>query len=334
MAVIPLRSLAKEDMRLLAKLTDGRALELIIFPTEQCNFRCTYCYEDFAIGKMKPETMDAVKELMRRRAVDLDNLYLSWFGGEPLLAKDIVLELSSYAFGLAKERRYLTYRGGMSTNGYLLNPATFFALATVGVLDYQVSLDGPREIHNRTRVTRGGGKSFDTIWKNLLAVRAADFAVQVTLRIHFSPDNLTELEPLINEIKSNFLSDPRFAVSFKAIGRWGGPNDHNIRLLAPEAADNAVRRLKSQLYGDGLVPQEEEPRVCYASRPNSLVIRSDGTLGKCTVALGDSRNMIGKLRPDGTLELNQNRLRPWLRGLGTMDADTLACPLIGLPSEQ
>lgn len=29
------------------------AQQLIILPTEKCNFRCTYCYEDFLISKMK-----------------------------------------------------------------------------------------------------------------------------------------------------------------------------------------------------------------------------------------------------------------------------------------
>lgn len=29
----------------------NRNLRLIIMPTEQCNFRCRYCYEDFKLGK-------------------------------------------------------------------------------------------------------------------------------------------------------------------------------------------------------------------------------------------------------------------------------------------
>ena len=29
-------------------------LHLILLPTEACNFRCTYCYEDFRLGRMEP----------------------------------------------------------------------------------------------------------------------------------------------------------------------------------------------------------------------------------------------------------------------------------------
>jgi len=36
-------------------------LQLILLPTEQCNFRCTYCYEDFAIGRMSDAVVAGVK---------------------------------------------------------------------------------------------------------------------------------------------------------------------------------------------------------------------------------------------------------------------------------
>ena len=65
------QAFSKKEIHRLARLVNNRELELIILPTEKCNFRCTYCYEDFAIGKMKRETINAVKELIKRRAKDL-----------------------------------------------------------------------------------------------------------------------------------------------------------------------------------------------------------------------------------------------------------------------
>ena len=47
------------------------SLHLILLPTERCNFRCAYCYEDFAIGRMRPETVLAIKRLIDRRLEDL-----------------------------------------------------------------------------------------------------------------------------------------------------------------------------------------------------------------------------------------------------------------------
>lgn len=72
---------------------------------------------------MSAETIQGVKNLLDRRSPELDNLYLSWFGGEPLVTKDIVLDISSYAANLAKAYPGLEYRAGM-TQCLLFN--TFF----------------------------------------------------------------------------------------------------------------------------------------------------------------------------------------------------------------
>ena len=41
----------------------SRRLQLILMPTEQCNFRCTYCYESFSNGRMSQEVQDGVAAL-------------------------------------------------------------------------------------------------------------------------------------------------------------------------------------------------------------------------------------------------------------------------------
>src|SRR5262245_20489732 len=82
---------------------DSRYLNLILLPTERCNFRCTYCYENFEVGRMDHSVVSAVKSLIYRRVPDLQTLDISWFGGEPLLAKDIIYDISSYVYGLKEE---------------------------------------------------------------------------------------------------------------------------------------------------------------------------------------------------------------------------------------
>ena len=46
--------------RQIAEAISPRIQELILLPTEKCNFRCTYCYEDFELGKMSEETQRIV----------------------------------------------------------------------------------------------------------------------------------------------------------------------------------------------------------------------------------------------------------------------------------
>lgn len=52
------------SMPYLAELLSNQSQELILFPTEQCNFRCTYCYEDFKLGRMSNGTVNGIKALI------------------------------------------------------------------------------------------------------------------------------------------------------------------------------------------------------------------------------------------------------------------------------
>ena len=106
------------------------SLHLIILPTERCNFRCTYCYEDFSIGRMSRETVLAVKRLIDRRLDDLHSLSVSWFGGEPMLARGIVEDISEHIVRAVAERpNQIHYLADMTTNGYLLDSSNIKRLA-------------------------------------------------------------------------------------------------------------------------------------------------------------------------------------------------------------
>ncbi|MGJ7920858.1 radical SAM protein [Neobacillus sp. LXY-4] len=311
----------------IAPYLSNRRQELILLPTEKCNFRCTYCYEDYTIGRMSDETIKGIKAFLDRRSPELEELHLSWFGGEPLVAKDIVLDISAHASALAKVHSGLNYRGSMTTNAYFLTPSMLSKLTKAGVLDYQITLDGPRELHNRSRLRADGKGTFDRIWENLLAIRNSKEPVTITLRVHYDSETFAQLDPLIEDIRNEFIKDTRFSVIFKSIEQLGGPNDANIKIMSPEEKKVALKMLNRKLYENELVDHEETFPVCYASQPNSLIIRADGKIGKCTVALNDPRNYIGLLRSDGTLEINSKRLSPWVKGLVTLDSAALKCPL-------
>ncbi|MHB1622528.1 MAG: radical SAM protein, partial [Cuniculiplasma sp.] len=130
----------------------NQKLKLIIFPTEECNFRCKYCYENFNIGKMKPEVVEGIKNLLFERSKDLNRLDIEWFGGEPLLAYDIIEDLLIYARNLSKKYNF-TLESRMTTNASLFSPKLQPKLIGLGITEYQISFDGDREMHDKYRVT-------------------------------------------------------------------------------------------------------------------------------------------------------------------------------------
>lgn len=310
-----------------AILFSNRLLDLTLLPIEQCNFRCTYCYETFTDGKMKPELVESIRTLIDRRAPELDYLRLGWFGGEPLLAHDIVIDLSSHARDLAARYADLEFVSGMSTNGYLLDAAMMEKLLQAGVGSFQVSIDGFGEHHDRTRVSRAGGGTFERIWANMLELRASDLDFAINLRVHYSRDNINHVFEFTDQLKAEFGGDPRFRIFFKTIEKLGGDNDSDLNVYGWKEAAEVKARLMERLEGrmDDVLPSTA-CYVCYAGKPNAFVIRRDGRIVKCTVGLDEPENLVGRMGQDGTMTLTAETLKPWLKGAVDLDPAFLRCP--------
>ncbi len=89
-----------------------------------------------------------------------------------------------------------------------------------------------------------------------------------------------------------------------------------------------LARLLTDIDHNGV--DDGEQYICYAARPNTWLVRADGRVGRCTVALDDPRNTVGHLDESGRLRVDSDKLRPWLAGLAELDSDLLACPYGGV----
>ncbi len=299
-----------------------RILHLILLPTEACNFRCTYCYEDFRLGRMEPWVVRGVKQLLTARAGGLDRLDLSWFGGEPLLARDLVLEVLEHAQALARAYPGLSVGSDITTNAWFLDRGLFQQLLALGVTRYQISFDGPQELHDRKRVRAGGQPTFERVWRNVLALREVPGAFEIRVRIHVDRANCAALPPFLDQCTEAFGEDPRFVLFLRPLSRFGGPDDAALPVFESAAEEEReLARLRRHL---GERERESDASlvadgVCYAARGNSFLVRADGRLGKCTVALRHPKNDIGRIHEDGTLEIDAARAWPWMRGLASGD---------------
>jgi uncharacterized protein len=71
------------------------------------------------------------------------------------------------------------------------------------------------------------------------------------------------------------------------------------------------------------------PTVCYAARPNSLAIRANGKVQKCTVLMHDERNHLGDLSENGTMKLDRDKMAYWMRGY-----DSARCRRVEMPRQR
>ncbi|GAA3789487.1 hypothetical protein GCM10022600_07630 [Qipengyuania pelagi] len=213
--------------RVVAEACNPQVQDLIILPTEKCNFRCTYCYEDFAVGKMSEAVQRAVEQFMSNRIPDLAQLSIKWFGGEPLVAKAVVLRLSAHAKSLC-DQHGVGLSGGLTTNAWLLDYATFSELVSYDQRFFQITLDGWKDVHDTFRRRANGRGTFDRIWENLLATRESDDQFEIQLRVHIRRGDQGSIEELLQHIAAEFGNDPRYSIDFEHIRNLGGEGGKTV----------------------------------------------------------------------------------------------------------
>lgn len=167
-----------------AKPIQARPLSsLVLHVSHDCNLRCGYCYADFGRyggeqGMMTPElALRHVDGLFDQLAQGQD-VYLTFFGGEPLMNMPVVFAAHAHAKARAlREGRRIAF--GITTNATLLTEelASFFRTEGFTVT---VSIDGPPDVNDRLRPLHGGGGSYDRILERVRSTKVKAVA-RVTL---------------------------------------------------------------------------------------------------------------------------------------------------------
>ena len=307
-------------------------LHLILMATEACNFRCTYCYELPGGRRMSAAVVRGVERFLGSSIPDLRRLTLSWFGGEPLLARGVIEQIMARVNGaIAREGRPVL-ASDITTNGHLLTANCCERLLELGITQFQVSLDGTREWHDRTRTRAGGRGSYDRVWGNLCGLRALAGDFTVILRLHVHGRNAASAPRFIDDFAAAFGTDRRFRLFLRPLSCLQKSPAADLDYLRGPARRRVIDMLARNARQQGLEPMTPAtlPPVCYAARGNSFVVRADGRLAKCTVALDDPANDIGRLDEYGMIELDVDRTRTWMRGFTSGLAHELQCPWRGL----
>lgn len=265
---------------------DSSHLTTYVIPTQQCNFRCSYCYSRSDDRRMSEAIHPSVVLLLQRLSDAVSTHHVLWLGGEPLLALDTILH-TEYS-----SRRSPSYRGvsTLITSGFLLTSPTAEALASVGLTKVVVTLDGPRDTHDRRRRLLDGRGSHDIILDN---VCTAVEHLAVTLRVNVDKGNALSLTGLFEELEGMGL-----------LGRL------RVRLVPTRPLNARCQHFGCSCFDDigeflhNVEPLLELPRVtlggilprtmvCNALRVNDYVVGPAGELYKCPVEVGDRDMVIG-----------------------------------------
>ncbi len=150
---------------------------LCLHVSHTCNLNCEYCFA--SQGKYNGERALMTFEV-GKQAIDFlvahsgtrHNLEVDFFGGEPLMNWEVCKEIVEYARSIEKKAGK-NFRFTLTTNGMLIDDEVI-EYCNREMSNVVLSLDGRKEVHDRTRVDYLGNGSYDRIipkFKKLVEAR-------------------------------------------------------------------------------------------------------------------------------------------------------------------
>lgn len=273
----------------------GGALSLTIAPTLACNFRCTYCYQTRPARNMNKEVEEAVREFVRAHLREGQSLFVTWFGGEPLLAMETVERLSMAFIKMCRQKK-ARYSASIVTNGYLLDTDTARRLKRLHVREAQVTIDGPADVHDARRPTARGGSTFSKVLENL---KSASGKLKISLRMNIDAANRERVDEMLDILEREGLK--------RRVGFYVG-QVQPYTAACQDVAGSCVSNEEFSLLGlrtrmamaeRGFTSTFAYPHSpdchCVADNGDAVVITPTGGLARCWNEVDDPSAEVGHL---------------------------------------
>lgn len=277
-------------------------LMLILKITKDCNFRCTYCYEDFSSTKMSDDIQNNVINLIKKQLKigKIKHVIVSWFGGEPLLNLQCIEDMSPKIINLCLNYG-AKYSSSIVTNGYLLNSHAITKLLNAKVNNFQITIDGPSYVHNKQRKSIDGKGTYDEIKNNLLNFKDIKGHFNVILRTNISRDLLACMNDYEDDLLIKFIDDSRFLTMYHPVVDF---SDCSHLVTDDEIINLITHALKKDIRFAPLTEYLSSTNsFCYGIKENRYVIDVDGQVSKCTV-VNEPYSIIGNVTPEGIIDTN------------------------------
>jgi uncharacterized protein len=291
----------KEILELLEKINENnKRLSLVSIMNLNCNLSCIYCFEGDMKGKlyMGRDTADLLIDFISKRlSLYKKILNVDFYGGEPLLSLDLIKYISSRLGALARKRG-IDYKFNLVTNGVLLTRKTVESLVPLGLKSVKITLDGPKDIHDKCRPFKSGAGSFDIIIKN---IKDVCHMVKVNVGGNYSEKNYRRFPELLDFMVSEGLTADMIPnVKFDPLiktDNWEAPVDFRdgCESIKEPWLTGASLYLREEILKRGFNTPEIGPAPCMIDIKDEFVVNYDGTIYKCPGFIGKKGYEIGSL---------------------------------------
>jgi len=268
-------------------------MNYIIHLTQKCNLRCKYCYEN---KKDREISFEKVQKLIDNEIKEKRNdVFLTFYGGEPLLRKDLIYDIIDY---IKSKKTKTKFYFGITTNGTLLDEKFIKYIEENNILSIAYSFDGLKETQDLNRITLNGEGTFDIVESN--AKKLLKSHKNIVAMVVVTKNNINMLKENIEYLIK--LGFKRFNLLFDYLQDW---QDEDLKIIKEQYSNVAKvyynKILKEEdidisVFDEKIMTHIKEGYNCNEDCNlgiKSINIGVDGNFYPCMQFVGDEKYIIG-----------------------------------------
>ena len=266
-----------------------------ILTTTACNARCAYCYEQMTETiTINKKVADDILKYIFKEIKGKKSFSITWFGGEPLINKDIICYINSKIKNHIKNKM-IKYTNRIITNASLFTEDLCKIAKEEWNLDsIQITLDGTKKKHNEIKNYAGIEDAFTLTIKNINNLLKYDLPVVV--RLNYGINNYKDLKKLIKYLKINLIKpvkiypSPIFSIN----------DNDSSSVINPENLAKYHYEISKTLKKYGFKKHiidfpSSKINPCGSVLPTYKVIMPDGRFFKCATEIKYPDHCVGSI---------------------------------------
>lgn len=286
-----------------------------ILMTTRCNLSCNYCYLQASSLDEQSIDLEFAKQGIRDFFTKKESRHIRFFGaGEPTLEFNKIVTIKNFASELAGDDLVVE----IQTNGVFSTKVARWLAKNANII--WISCDGPPDIQNYLRPTKGGKKTSHILERNILILQNESVNAVVGIRATITPKNILRQKEMILYFESlgikAIFSDPEFPPvenDPKNVRKDVNGSDFNLEYAKEFLKAKKFAEQRNIFYGSIFtVNFDEKTEIFCRSCIPSPHLTTDGFVSCCDMSyMGDilPELIYGKYNPERTLiEYNQERI--------------------------
>ncbi|AFS77851.1 radical SAM domain-containing protein [Gottschalkia acidurici 9a] len=273
--------------------------------SHDCNLRCIYCYGDGGNYGKRTELMTVEKA---KEIIDYWFKYLNkeskevnvvFFGGEPLMNKDVLFFAVDYINNLIGHNKNIKYM--LTTNATIMD-SKLLDLFTKNKFSITLSIDGEKEIQDKNRPYCSGEGTFNKVIETIGLLKKS--YNKLTARLTLTHDNVPRLKQSIEDLWNLGITNVNFEI-VSSKDKSLKLTEEDIKILKPQIQDLAKITYRNIIDNNnkyiltfikyGKILHNYLDNSCTFYSKNSLMVDPDGEIFKCHRLIEQEEFMVGNI---------------------------------------